>query len=83
MRASAPRGRRRMSQPSAAMRPEVGATRPRSIPRTVVFPAPLPPSSATVSPLSTAKLTASTASADRYRLVRSTTRRAGSGMALP
>ena len=65
MRASAARGRRRMSQPSAAMRPEVGETRPRSIPRMVVFPAPLPPSNATVSPRSTAKLTESTAGADR------------------
>ena len=50
-----------MSSPSTRTVPALGSSRPSSIDRVVVLPAPLPPSSAAVTPRSTAKPMPSTA----------------------
>ena len=58
-----------MSSPKMRMRPAVGSSRPSSIDSVVVLPAPLPPSSAAVTPAGTAKSMPSTASVAPKRLV--------------
>ena len=65
IRGSADSRSRRMSTPSTRISPSVGSSTPSSIDSVVVLPAPLPPSSAVVVPLRTAKLTPLTASTRR------------------
>src|SRR4051812_1785965 len=66
-----------MSSPKTRTVPLVGRRRPSSIESVVVLPAPLPPSSAAVTPRSTVKSMRSTASVSLKRFVRSWTSMAG------
>src|SRR5581483_3094274 len=70
-----------MSTPKRRTSPALGSKRPSSIARVVVLPAPLPPSSAVVTPRATVKSMPSTAIVSPNRLLRPRTAMTGSLMA--